>query len=396
MKGVDTMFKNFGCTKLISYLATNSCTGNDLSLKEQSQAFAGNYAQEEIKDVGRISPDQLLEYNLVDCLSTWYTYNKNYPIMVADDQEEIYEGLFKDSTITNVEMQLTGLPIDMARVKEVKKILSDISYTAHGDLMAVPALQSFIHKTIQEKIAIDNEMLKTKKRTYAEAKEKCIFNPSSPKQLQSLFYDFMGLPILDKTKTKQPSTGAGTIKKLLNHTKNKEFLTILNSIMDFSKVEKILNTFIPAFEQAQDGGDGRYYLFGNYNLGGTVSGRLSSSGPNMQNLPASGWIGKLIKSCFSAPDGWLFGGADFASLEDYVSALTTRDPNKLKVYEQGFDGHNLRAYSYFKEQMPDIQKKIECIGTGQRFFQLINDNGEVEYVSESELNDRGIEIPVKV
>lgn len=377
VKGMDVMLRDFDCTKLMTYLATNSCAGNDLSLKEQGQAFAGNYAEEEIKDVRKIEPKQLLEYNLVDCLTTWYTRAKNKPIMIADNQEHVYEGIFKESIITIIEMQLTGLPLDMDRVLEVKKILEDISDDASSKLHAEPELQKFIHGTILERIRLDNEKLKTKKRTYEEAAEKCRFNPGSPKQLQSLFYDYMGLPILDKTKTKQPACGSGTIKKLLNHTTNQAHLNILNAIMEFSKVEKILNTFIPAFLLAQDGGDGRYYLFGNFNLGGTVSGRLSSSGPNMQNLPSSGWIGKLIKSCFSAPDGWLFGGADFASLEDYVSALTTKDPNKLKVYTDGYDGHCLRAYSYFKDQMPGIIDTVASINSIKDLYPDFRDTSKV-------------------
>jgi DNA polymerase-1 len=54
------------------------------------------------------------------------------------------------------------------------------------------------------------------------------------------------------------------------------------------------------------------------------------------------------------PQQWIFGGADFNSLEDYISALTTKDPNKLKVYEQGFDGHCLRAAYYFRDQLAHI------------------------------------------
>lgn len=60
---------------------------------------------------------------------------------------------------------------------------------------------------------------------------------------------------------------------------------------------------------------------------------------NMQQIPANSTYGKLIKKCFSAPKGWLFCGADFNSLEDYISALTTKDPNKLKVYV----GHTVYA-----------------------------------------------------
>ena len=70
-------------------------------------------------------------------------------------------------------------------------------------------------------------------------------------------------------------------------------------------------------------------------------------------------LGKLIKSCFVAPPGWLFTGLDFASLEDRISALTTKDPAKLAVYLFGFDGHCLRAHSYFSENMPDIERAPE-------------------------------------
>lgn len=104
------------------------------------------------------------------------------------------------------------------------------------------------------------------------------------------------------------------------------------------------------------GPDGWHYLFGFFNLGGTVSGRLSSSNPNLQNLPAKGKLAKLIKRCFKAPPGYLFVGLDFSSLEDRISALTTKDPNKLKVYTDGYDGHCLRAFSYFGENMPDIDQ----------------------------------------
>ncbi|TJX48533.1 MAG: hypothetical protein E5W21_20215, partial [Mesorhizobium sp.] len=74
-------------------------------------------------------------------------------------------------------------------------------------------------------------------------------------------------------------------------------------------------------------------------------------------------LGKFIKSCFVAPPGWFFCGIDFASLEDRISALTTKDPNKLKVYTDGYDGHSMRAYAYFGDQMPDIVDTVESINT---------------------------------
>jgi DNA polymerase I-like protein with 3'-5' exonuclease and polymerase domains len=111
-------------------------------------------------------------------------------------------------------------------------------------------------------------------------------------------------------------------------------------------------------------------------LGGTLSGRLSSSNPNLQNLPANSKWAKLIKSCFQAPPGWLFCGLDFASLEDKISGLTTKDPNKLKVYTDGYDGHSLRAFAYFNDQMPDIRqaqpgKRTFTVDQGGKTFTLM-------------------------
>lgn len=83
--------------------------------------------------------------------------------------------------------------------------------------------------------------------------------------------------------------------------------------MDYSASEKIISTFILKFLAAPMAKSGKHYIFGSYNLGGTVSGRLSASGGiNMQTIPSGSTYAKLIKECFIAEDGWLFGGADFA------------------------------------------------------------------------------------
>lgn len=63
------------------------------------------------------------------------------------------------------------------------------------------------------------------------------------------------------------------------------------------------------------------------------------------------------------PKGKLFGGADFASLEDRINTLLTKDPNKLKVYTDNYDGHALRAFAYFGDQMPDIVNTVESINS---------------------------------
>ena len=380
--GLRTLLWNFEDTKLIAYLATNSCSGNELGLKALSREFAGNYAQEDIDDVTKIPLDQLLEYNLTDGLATWYVYNKYYPKMVEDSQLEIYEELFKPAVIDIVQMQLTGIPMDMNRVLEVEQILQHDQNTALDTIKNNKYVQQYVNILNERWVTQKNNKLKTKKVTLKDAHEE--FNPRSPLHLKGLLYDFLELPILAKTATCQPSTDGDTINSLRNHTTDPDVLSILQGLLDYSAVDKILTAFIPAFKRAIRGRSGHYYLLGGFNLGGTVSGRLSSSKPNLQTIPSTGTkYAKLIKSCFKAPEGWLFCGLDFAALEDHISALTTKDPNKLKVYEQSFDGHCLRAFSYFGDQMPDITAEIEEVKKPGKVYKVELDDGSIKYLNEN-------------
>lgn len=367
LEGLEVMLKNWECSQIISYLATNSCAGNELGLKIQAQEYAGNYAQEDIHDITKIDLDDLLEYNLVDGLATWHVYNKNLPIMLADQQDIPYQTLFRPAVKDIIQMQLTGMPINMDKVIALNKLLNKESEELMGRMEGLSIVRSFIDTLKDEKVIEKNNKLKTKQITrddLGKTKDTIVgFNPGSSKQLQRFLYeeDFLGLPVLDYTDSKQPATGADTLEKLLVHTKDPEVLRFLEILMEFKASAIILSTFLPAFLKAKQGKDGWYYLFGNFRLGGTASGRLSSNNPNLQNIPSSGSskakqrLAKLIKECFEAPPGWLFVGLDFDSLEDKISAVTTKDPQKIKVYTDGYDGHCLRALAYFQDHMPDIE-----------------------------------------
>lgn len=361
-KGLDVMTRNLHCTRVIAYLATNSCAGNDLGLKTLAQEFAGNWAKDDIKDIRLIPPKDLLRYNLVDCISTRYVYDKYHPIMVADNQEALYKGLFMDSVRLITEIELTGMPMDPEQIAETKKDLEALQAGYMDIILHDPAVAQFnvIHQT--NKMNAANAKLKVKQHPLSHfAKE--VFNPGSPLQLQILLYELMGLPVIARTKTKQPATGAKTIKALMDHQLAKPYKQLMQAIRDYSSVTKILAAFIPAFEKGVMKDDGMRWLHGLFKLGGTVSGRLSSSDPNLQNLPAGSAYGKAVKKCFKAPPGWLMMGADFRSLEDYISALTTKDPNKLKVYTDGYDGHCLRSFAYFPEEMPTIVDSVISINS---------------------------------
>jgi len=367
LHGLEVMLPEgrWHCTKLISYLATNSCAGNKLSLKVQAQEYAGDYAQEDIKDIRKIPLPQLLQYNLVDGISTVFVFQKHWPTLISDQQLEIYETIFKPATIDIIQMQLSGMPVNMVRVGEVKALLQQDNDSAILRMQTNPRMQSFVYYLKEEHVRKRNEKLKTKRISLSDPEcDDVLFNPNSGPQLQDFLFEHLALPVLSRTQAKQPSTDGDTLKALKNHTKNPDILGFLEALIDFKAVDKILTSFIPAMENAQLGNDGWHYLFGNFNLGGTISGRLSSSGPNLQNLPANSRYAKMIKSCFQAPPGWFFCGIDFSSLEDRISGLTTKDPNKLKVYTDGFDGHAMRAVSYFGEQMPDIDpNSVESVNS---------------------------------
>lgn len=359
LEGLDTLTRSIDDTLIIAYLATNSTAGNVLGLKPLAHEFAGNWAVEEIKDIKLVPKQDLLQYNLVDCLSTWYVHDKYYPIMVQDRQEALYKGLMLDSLKLILQIELVGMPMNKAKVDEIEVKLKEIEAKHLNFLMQHATVKQFEDwKTEQEWIK-DYETRKAKAKNPDKIKPKdratyprFVFNPGSAQQLQILLYEMLGLPVIDRTETKQPATGEKTLAKLLDHPIGKANKDLLEAIIGISQVSTILSTFLPAFKKAIVKDDsGIVWLHGSFNIGGTVSGRLSSSDPNMQNIPAKSIFAKLIKECFMAAFGWLFCGADFNSLEDMISALTTKDPNKLKVYTDGFDGHSLRAAYYFKDEL---------------------------------------------
>ncbi len=444
LEGLDIVTSKFHCTKTITYLAINSTSGNKLSLKDIAHEFAGNWAQSDIKDIRKIPLDKLMRYNLVDCLSTFWTFNKYYPMMVTDEQEDLYNGLFKESLVTITEMELTGAPMVMDKVKEAGKFLRGKRVELTEQLRALEPVREFENTLRMTKMLNDHAKWKTKTSTIDEY-DGVTINPNSGVQLQKLIYDHLGYDVIDLTDAGQPSTSGDTLKKLKVAAKNETDKEMFECLIELAQVAILIDNFVVNFEKAVRGPDGHYYIFGNFNLGGTVSGRLSSSSPNLQNLPSGGKnkYAKLLKACFAAPKrhwrvytqrslpigidgnyleeyghyvcrelsykdvkairargfrvvefpGWIFCGADFASLEDRISALTTKDSNKLRVYTDGYCGHSLRAYAYFPDRLPDIQKRMEEAKVNQRFFKITHDNGSTEVVSETEMVSRGIAVP---
>ncbi|WAI96150.1 DNA-directed DNA polymerase [Vibrio phage vB_VhaP_PG11] len=372
LKGLEVMTRNFECTKIITYLATNNCAGNKLGLKEQAHEFAGNYAEDEINNIRLIPEPALLRYNLIDCLCTWYVMDKHYDTMVLDEQYDLYIDLMKPHLIDIIQMQLTGMCLDMPQVHKAEKQLQAIHDKHLNGLLNHPAVIKYTTQLRAKYWTKDFEDRKSKAKNPEKIQPKdlsafddLVFNPNSGVQLQELLYDLLELPVIDTTKTGAPATGGKTLKKLSKLIQDESLLKLIGHLRDFIGVNKILTSFIPTFKEAPQAKDGKHYLFGSFILGGTVSGRLSSKNPNLQQIPSGSDYAKVIKKCFVAPKGWIFCGADFNALEDRINTLLTSDPNKEKVLLDGYDGHSFRTYHFWPHKFthinPDDPNSINTI-----------------------------------
>jgi DNA polymerase-1 len=373
--GLEILHNNVEDTHTLAYLALNSTAGNKLKLKELAFEFTGNYALSDIQDITQYDLKQVLEYNAIDAMATFWVHKRYRPI-VRNEQEDVYQKVFRPSEKTITQMELCGLPLNLATVLLVENKLEDICKQAYDTINSSQVIIEFI-EAFRELLAKEATSKLKKKIKTADEFLSIEFNPNSNKQMPLLLYKGLALPILKETDGGEGSTSVDALSALIKYeqkNQNRQYvLELLDAFIILAEADKILTSFIPAFKEKGVTKGDWLYLLGSFNLGGTVSGRLSSSNPNMQNLPSTGTkYAKLIKTCFAPPlsGEWLFVGADYFSLEDKISALQTKDPAKLAVYLEGYDGHCLRAYSYFKKQMDDITKELDIFP--DRKVEIIN------------------------
>jgi len=225
VEGLDVMYRSINDTKIITYLATNSTAGNNLKLKHNAFEYTGNYAQDDIHDISLIPLDKLLRYNLIDSLATWYVKNKNMPIMVADQQQSIYDDIMIPSMKLITHMELTGMPMDPDHIDVMHTTLVNVIVDQKNILYGSQLIKDYEWDRQREACVIANLLLKRKIRPISDFYAK--FNPASTKQVQELLYDDdqFNLPIIDKTDSGMPAVGAKTLKKHLNHLTHKYKLT---------------------------------------------------------------------------------------------------------------------------------------------------------------------------
>ena len=447
LHGIFTLTRAFDDTKIMAYCAYNSTSKPSKKLKDLAYEYAGDYAQDDIKDVRKIEPFQLLQYNLTDACATLWVKDKLEPIMIREEQMELYETQFLPMQRVLLQAELHGMPMDDSVLQKVKTDLEHIRDT-HSAAVLNSDYAAEALAILRKRAAAAKNLILVKKRVTESDFSGLELNLNSGKQLEVLLHDVMQLPVLKYTPGGQSKSDNKTLKALLHHTEYQEQYDLLHDLIEYNGVKKICSDFIPNFELGILKADGRRYLHGNFNIGGTVSGRLSSSAPNLQNLPSGSTYGKQVKSIFVPPKGKILVYSDFNSLEDYISALLSKDPNKLKVYlghevyqltygkevvylrddsfikengvltlikdcpcknsmaifdfnseydylpkevidvgaqkytltkvsnTSGYDGHSLRAFSYFKDELPNIFETVESINSIKKLFGKVRDKSK--------------------
>ncbi len=186
------------------------------------------------------------------------------------------------------------------------------------------------------------------------------FNMDSPKQIQAILFDEAGLPVTRKTPKGQPSTAEDVLQELAVDYE------LPRIILEFRSLSKLKSTYTDKLPAMVDRHSGRVHT--SYHQAVTATGRLSSSDPNLQNIPVRTAQGRRIRRAFIAPDGYRLIAADYSQIEMRIMAHLSRDENLLKVFERGGDIHAATAAEVFsiepQQVEPDQRRIAKAINFG--------------------------------
>ena len=261
-------------------------------------------------------PSEVYEYAAEDADVTLRLYNVLLPKLKETGAEQLFYEIEMPLMPVLAEMELNGVRIDTASLADTSAILT-----------------SRMHQ-LEEKI-------------YEAAGEQ--FNIASPKQVGEILFGKM--KIVDKpkkTKTGQYVTSEEVLQQLRH--KN----PIVDDILAHRGLKKLLGTYVDALPKLINKRTGHIHT--SFNQAVTSTGRLSSSDPNLQNIPVRGEDGKEIRRCFIPEEGCLFFSADYSQIELRVMAHLSGDEHMAEAFRQGHDIHAATAARIYKEDIADVTR----------------------------------------
>jgi DNA polymerase-1 len=185
------------------------------------------------------------------------------------------------------------------------------------------------------------------------------FNIRSSQQLSDVLFTVLNLPKSGKTRGGALSTSQEALEKLSGKH------PIIEAILEYRKLEKLRSTYLEPLPRLADS-EGRIHT--TFNQTATATGRLSSSNPNLQNIPARGQFGTRMRACFTAPSGKLLVGADYSQIELRVLAHLSGDPTLLSAFRNNEDIHSRTAGLLYDVSLdkvtPDMRRNAKTINFG--------------------------------
>ncbi len=178
------------------------------------------------------------------------------------------------------------------------------------------------------------------------------FNLASPKQIQAVLYERLQLPVVRKTPKGQPSTAEDVLEELSAHHE------LPRLILDYRSLAKLKSTYIDRLPERIDPGTGRVHT--SYHQAVASTGRLSSSDPNLQNIPARTEEGRRIRQAFVAPPGHGLVSGDYSQIELRIMAHLSGDQGLLDAFAAGKDIHRATAAEVFgvaEDEVDDVQRR---------------------------------------
>ncbi len=266
------------------------------------------------KSMRDLEPKDVYEYAAEDADITLKLKNVLEPKLKEANADKLFWEMEMPLVPVLADMEMTGVCLDTVSLKETSELFT-------------------------------KRMTDLEKKIYEEAGER--FNISSPKQVGDILFGKMQLVEKPKkTRTGQYVTSEEVLQQL------RAKAPIVANILDYRGLKKLLGTYVDALPKLINPRTGHIHTSFNQTI--TATGRLSSSDPNLQNIPVRDDDGKEIRKCFVPEPGCLFFSADYSQIELRIMAHLSGDDNMIEAFREGFDIHRATAAKIWHETMDDV------------------------------------------
>ena len=277
--------------------------------------------------------------------------------------EEVAGKGAKQLTFDQVDLSIAGpyaaedaeitLCLHNCLIKELEGIPTLIDVLANIEIPLMPVLARIercgalvdAHLLGLQSLELAEKLTELERKTFEIAGE--AFNLASPKQLGVVLYEKLGLPVLAKTAKGQPSTAEAVLSELAEQGHE---LPVL--LMEYRSLSKLKSTYTDRLPEQINPLTGRIHT--SYHQAVTATGRLSSSDPNLQNIPIRTAEGRRIRQAFIAPAGYKLLAADYSQIELRIMAHLAQDPGLLDAFRNDRDVHKATASEVFGVELEDV------------------------------------------